>query len=421
MYSKNLTLVDRTAPTITYTLSPTPNSAGWNNNSVSVTYNCVDNTGGSGVASYTQPQTESADGKYVLTGSCTDNAGNASSVNVSVNLDQTAPTLGTPSWVANPVTEGSNTTLDVPASDNLSGVVGGEYYIGSTDPGQGNGTSMMFNGTTGNLCASLGSNLAPGTYQVNVRAEDAAGNWSTITTTTLTINSIKPTVGAISAPATVAKATSFSTSSTFTDPGATGTFKAQWDWGDCQNSNGTSCDTTSGTVTAPSGTTPGSVTGSHSYANPGSYIITLSVTNADGLTATNTFTIAVSANNSDKFSGVNMSGLNYSGADLSSLDISGSNMQNGIFNGTNFTGSSLAGNNAPNASLQNANFTNANLSGATFQGSNFTGANFTGANLKGANFKSAIVTNVIWSNTVCPDGTNSNNDGGSCVGRGGGL
>ena len=407
-------LVDRTAPTITYVVSPAPNGAGWNNSSTTVTYSCTDNSGGSGVASYTLPQTESIDGQYTLTGTCTDKAGNTASVNVPVNLDQTAPTLGTPSWVANPVAQGSNTTLDVPASDNLSGVVGGEYYIGSTDPGKGNGTSMMFNSSTDNLCASLGSSLTPGTYQVNVRAEDAAGNWSTITTTTLTINSTKPTVGAISAPATVAKATSFNATGTFTDPGVTGTFTAQWDWGD-------KTTPTTGTVTAPSGTTPGSVSGSHSYANPGSYIITLSVTNAAGLTATNTYTIAVSANSTNNFKGVNMTGLNYSDANLSSLDISGSNMQNGVFNGTNFTGSSLAGNNAPNASFQNANFTNANLSGSTFQSANFTGANFTGANLKGANFKSAIMTNVTWSNTVCPDGTNSNNDGGTCVGRGGGL
>jgi hypothetical protein len=27
------------------------------------------------------------------------------------------------------------------------------------------------------------------------------------------------------------------------------------------------------------------------------------------------------------------------------------------------------------------------------------------------------VTGVTWSNTTCPDGTNSNNDGGTCTGH----
>ena len=43
-------LVDRTAPTITYSVSPAANSNGWNNSAVTVTFTCADNTGGSGIA-----------------------------------------------------------------------------------------------------------------------------------------------------------------------------------------------------------------------------------------------------------------------------------------------------------------------------------------------------------------------------------
>jgi hypothetical protein len=44
-----------------------------------------------------------------------------------------------------------------------------------------------------NLSATLGSGLAAGSYQVNIRAEDAAGNWSGVTTTTLVVG-VAPTI-----------------------------------------------------------------------------------------------------------------------------------------------------------------------------------------------------------------------------------
>ena len=50
------------------------------------------------------------------------------------------------------------------------------------------------------------------------------------------------------------------------------------------------------------------------------------------------------------------------------------------------------------------NFSNFNMSGADLSGSNLTGANLIGANLQ----------SVIWSNTICPDGSNSDNNGNTC-------
>ena len=35
----------------------------------------------------------------------------------------------------------------------------------------------------------------------------------------------------------------------------------------------------------------------------------------------------------------------------------------------------------------------------------------------GANLSGAILGRVTWLNTVCPDGTNSSNDGGTCLGH----
>ena len=46
----------------------------------------------------------------------------------------------------------------------------------------------------------------------------------------------------------------------------------------------------------------------------------------------------------------------------------------------------------------------------------FAGANLTGANLVGMNYANeGDYSDVIWSNTICPDGTNSNNDRKTCV------
>ena len=48
---------------------------------------------------------------------------------------------------------------------------------------------------------------------------------------------------------------------------------------------------------------------------------------------------------------------------------------------------------------------------------NLTNANLTNANLFNATLAGAILTAVAWSNTTCPDGTNSNNDGNTCSGH----
>jgi hypothetical protein len=61
------------------------------------------------------------------------------------------------------------------------------------------------------------------------------------------------------------------------------------------------------------------------------------------------------------------------------------------------------------------NLTGADLSEADFADGNLAGANLTNANLDGANIIGANTEGVTWSNTTCPDGTNSNNDGDTCV------
>lgn len=107
---------------------------------------------------------------------------------------------------------------------------------------------------------------------------------------------------------------------------------------------------------------------------------------------------------------VDWSGCDFETADLSGLyllfaDLSGANLTD-----TNLLGTSLAG-----ADLSNANLSGANLSGASLAGANLTGANLSGADLTGALVAGANLTDVVWNNTTCPDGTNSNNNGNTCV------
>ena len=77
-----------------------------------------------------------------------------------------------------------------------------------------------------------------------------------------------------------------------------------------------------------------------------------------------------------------------------------------------------------NADLSHRNLRDVNLSGAILTGANLRfsdlaggflpNANLTNANLRGADLRHADIAGVTWSNTICPDGTNSNGDGGTC-------
>lgn len=82
------------------------------------------------------------------------------------------------------------------------------------------------------------------------------------------------------------------------------------------------------------------------------------------------------------------------------------NLGNTNLSGGYFGDLSLAGANMSNSNFKNGNFFDANL----------TGANLTDANLTGATgLASATLTNVVWASTQCPDGTDSDNDGGTCA------
>jgi hypothetical protein len=85
--------------------------------------------------------------------------------------------------------------------------------------------------------------------------------------------------------------------------------------------------------------------------------------------------------------------------------------------GLNLSDASLAGANLSNANLDKADLAGANLAGANLAGANLNKADLAGADLAGASLNGANLNGVTWNNTTCPDGTNSNSDGGTCTGH----
>jgi uncharacterized protein YjbI with pentapeptide repeats len=127
----------------------------------------------------------------------------------------------------------------------------------------------------------------------------------------------------------------------------------------------------------------------------------------------------------DKLTGANLSGDNLSFAVLSN-----DNLTDATFTSVTFgecpPASKPSFEFCSAADLSGAKLKSVNLSGMQLNGVNFAGAVFSGANLSNANLSPLenaggfvlIPTNlsgVTWTNTTCPDGTNSNKDGRTCV------
>ena len=130
--------------------------------------------------------------------------------------------------------------------------------------------------------------------------------------------------------------------------------------------------------------------------------------------------------------GRNLRGVDWAGVEAAGVDLGGSNLQSAFVEDGDLSGADLQGANLNGADLRNVDLTGAVLRGANLSHADLTGAKLghavlTGANLNGddltnADLSGAVTTGanvgqVTWSNTVCPDGTNSDADGGTCKGH----
>jgi hypothetical protein len=119
--AKSVTVrIDLTNPGITSSLSTAANADGWHNADVTVTFDCTDAL--SGVATCTGSQAVTAEGaNQVVDGTAVDAAGNSASASVTINLDETLPTV-TYTGNAGSYTVDQTITINCAAADALSGV-----------------------------------------------------------------------------------------------------------------------------------------------------------------------------------------------------------------------------------------------------------------------------------------------------------
>ncbi|HET8658653.1 MAG TPA: pentapeptide repeat-containing protein [Micromonosporaceae bacterium] len=71
----------------------------------------------------------------------------------------------------------------------------------------------------------------------------------------------------------------------------------------------------------------------------------------------------------------------------------------------------------PGADLRNSRLVDAFLRDADLRNARLDNADLTRADLTGADLSGASIAGVVWRDTTCPDGTNSDTNGGSCAGH----
>ena len=159
--SASVTLnIQLSAPSITSSISQLPNSAGWNNSDVTVTFHC---TGGVPPVQCPSPQVVTTeDRNQRINGIATDSIGNVATTNVFVSLDKTPPVVNVTSPANGSNVGTAGVSIQGLAFDALSGVSGVSCA----------GVKAVITGTgfTCNVSLSLGSNTIP------VTATDVAGN-----------------------------------------------------------------------------------------------------------------------------------------------------------------------------------------------------------------------------------------------------
>ena len=172
--------LDKTPPDITSTINLQPNSSGWNNTDVTVSFTATDKL--SGIKSVTQPVTVAAEGaNQTVTGEAIDIADNKSTASVTLNIDKTPPKLSitaTPNILWSPNNKMVDVTIKGEATDNFSGIDSLTFKV-SDEYGRCQPAITGF-GSTIKLEASREGNDKDGrTYAISVTAKDRTGNEST--------------------------------------------------------------------------------------------------------------------------------------------------------------------------------------------------------------------------------------------------
>jgi Tol biopolymer transport system component len=178
--------VDNDLPTIQASVSPAPNSGGWNNTDVTVAFVCADATS---AVTCPGPRTVTSEGaNQVISGTATDAAGNTASASVTLSIDKTPPSLSITSPANGATLASSSIAVTGAVSDGLSGVAA---VVCDGVP------ATVQNGTF-----SCPVTLTPGSNTITVQAIDVAGNFtSAVESVTLAITPVISTFNPHAAPA----------------------------------------------------------------------------------------------------------------------------------------------------------------------------------------------------------------------------
>jgi hypothetical protein len=183
--------IDKTAPTITASVSPSPNGAGWHNTDVAVTFTCTDAT--SGIATCSGPITVTTEGaNQVIIGTAVDNAGNTVTTSVTLNIDKTAPSLSvsvSPGMLWPPNHKMATITPSVAVTDANPGTTVKLVSVTSSEPDNGLGdgdtaNDIVINADGTMLLRAERSGAGSGrVYTITYQATDIAGNTSVASAT----------------------------------------------------------------------------------------------------------------------------------------------------------------------------------------------------------------------------------------------
>ena len=203
----NSVVADASPPTTIASLSPTPNTAGWNKTDVTVTLTSTDNPGGSGVkqvrfstvgaqngtglvAGSSATISITAQGSTTVTYFATDNAGNAETPrSVTLKIDKMPPAISEMpdgECVLWPPNHKLVQVATVTVRDSLSGVSAFDVSATSNEPAKAGEQDVVIKGTgIGPRTVQLRADrLGTGTgrvYTLSSTATDVAGNTSTVT------------------------------------------------------------------------------------------------------------------------------------------------------------------------------------------------------------------------------------------------